>query len=406
MKVNEINDTAMALYARMEKDRYSQNVIEVTKWVIDHFERYCNDREIVSVDVPTMTRFLSEQYDIDYQYPKLRMQSQLRRPLLIMAEFYESGNYYKTHQRGSTTEIPLEFAAFFMSCREFVNGLGIGVKSKARKLQTITNYLVYLISIGVTNVKNIKINDSHRFLNSLDKYSPSTKRLVACTIRELYEWMYAGNMIGFSGRDAFPLIRKCPKSDIMSYYSKDEVLEMLKSIDTNTISGKTSYFIFSITAFLGIRAGDLVSLKFSDIDWANGSINIVQQKTGRPVNLPLIDEVKFPLLDYLKNARPPSDDKDYILISSCAPYTRYKCASPIWRVISRCVERAGLDDKGRHRGPHALRHSLATNLLNENVPLSAISNILGHSSTKTTEIYIGVDEKNLKELSLEVEDVL
>jgi integrase len=192
----------------------------------------------------------------------------------------------------------------------------------------------------------------------------------------------------------------------MSYYSKDEILKMLESIDTSTISGKTTYFVFSITAFLGIRAGDLVNLKFSDIDWANNNINIVQQKTGRPVSLPLIDEVKFPLLDYLKNARPSSDDKDYILLSACAPYTRYTCAASIWRVISRCVERAGLDNKGRHRGPHALRHSLATNLLSENVPLSAISNILGHSSTKTTEIYIGVDEKNLKELSLEVEDVL
>jgi integrase len=323
-----------------------------------------------------------------------------------MVEFHESGSYYKTHQRGSTTEIPLEYATFYMSYRDFVNGLGIGVKSKARKLWAMTNYLIYLVSIGVTDVRDIKINDSHRYLNSLDKYSPSTKRLVASTIRELYEWMYTGNMIGFSGREAFPLIRKCPKSDIMSYYSKDEILKMLKSIDTSTTSGKTSYFVFSITAFLGIRAGDLVNLKFSNINWANSSINIVQQKTGQPANLPLIDEVKFPLLDYLKNARPPSEDKDYILISACAPHTRYTCTSSIWRMISRCVERAGLDEKGRHRGPHALRHSLATNLLNENVPLSAISNILGHSSTRTTEIYIGVDEKNLKELSLEVEDVL
>jgi integrase len=323
-----------------------------------------------------------------------------------MIEFYESGNYCKTHQRGSSTEIPLEYADFFMLCRDFVNGQSIGVKSKARKLWTITNYLAYLVGMGVVDVKDIEINDSHRYLNSLDKYSSSTKHIVASTIRELYEWMYAENMIEFSGREAFPLIRKSPKSDIMSYYSKDEILKMLERIDTGTTSGKTSYFVFSITAFLGIRAGDLVRLRFSDIDWANDSINIVQQKTGRLVSLPLIDEVKFPLLDYMKNARPPSDDKDYILITACAPYTRYKCATAIWRIISSCVERAGFDDKGRHRGPHALRHSLATNLLNENVPLSAISNILGHSSTKTTEIYIGVDEKNLKELSLEVEDVL
>ena len=66
---------------------------------------------------------------------------------------------------------------------------------------------------------------------------------------------------------------------------------------------------------------------------------------------------------------------------------------------------AGLDFSARHHGPHALRHSLATNLMNNNVPISAISSLLGHTSTITTEIYLTVDEKNLKNLSLEVPNV-
>ena len=63
---------------------------------------------------------------------------------------------------------------------------------------------------------------------------------------------------------------------------------------------------------------------------------------------------------------------------------------------------AGIEFEGRHHGPHALRHSLATSLMNENVPLSSISSILGHKSTKATEVYLTVDETHLKELSLEV----
>jgi site-specific recombinase XerD len=120
----------------------------------------------------------------------------------------------------------------------------------------------------------------------------------------------------------------------------------------------------------------------------------------------LIDEVKYPLLDYLKSVRHDSDDKDYVLITAYAPYGRYTCTSTVWRTVANCVERAGFSDKGRHRGPHSLRHSLATNLMRENVPLSAISNILGHSSTRTTEIYLSIDETHLKELTLEVPNVL
>ena len=63
---------------------------------------------------------------------------------------------------------------------------------------------------------------------------------------------------------------------------------------------------------------------------------------------------------------------------------------------------ADINYEDRHHGPHALRHYVATNLMVENVPLSAISNILGHSSTKSTEIYLTVDETHLKEISLEV----
>jgi site-specific recombinase XerD len=70
------------------------------------------------------------------------------------------------------------------------------------------------------------------------------------------------------------------------------------------------------------------------------------------------------------------------------------------------MSKAGIDVKDRHHGPHALRHSLATGLMQKNVPLSAISNILGHSNTRTTEVYLAVDTSHLAELSLEVPDVL
>jgi integrase/recombinase XerD len=69
------------------------------------------------------------------------------------------------------------------------------------------------------------------------------------------------------------------------------------------------------------------------------------------------------------------------------------------------MDKAEIDYSTRHHGPHALRHSLATNLMNNNVPISAISSVLGHANTRTTEVYLTVDEKNLKSLALEVPNV-
>jgi integrase/recombinase XerD len=74
----------------------------------------------------------------------------------------------------------------------------------------------------------------------------------------------------------------------------------------------------------------------------------------------------------------------------------------MFRMVEKCMQASGICYEGRHHGPHALRHSLATNLLSEDVPISAIANIMGHSSTRTTEVYLTVDEAHLKEISLEV----
>ena len=151
-----------------------------------------------------------------------------------------------------------------------------------------------------------------------------------------------------------------------------------------------------------MRSSDVVSLRFSNIDWNRNLISIEQFKTKQSLTLPLLDEVKYPLLDYLKNARPESEDTEHVFIRRRAPYICYPNGSALYCMVSKCIIRSGIDTKGRHFGPHALRHSLATNLLSEEVPLSAVSDILGHSSVLTTELYLTVDERHLKELSLEV----
>ena len=406
MKLNELEPTMLALYQRMASDNYSDTVIGNTKWILKHFRKYCISNRIEVITVPVMVKFLHEKYDIDYYNTITGMQTVLRRPLLILMEFYGSGNYCKTHQRGSTTEIPLIYKEFFLKYRDFVNEMDVCIESKKRKLWIMTNYLRYMEEKGIVQTIDIKINDAHNYLNSLAGFVPATKRTIATVLRESYDWMYHEKMIDFSGRQAFPLIRKDPRNKLLSYYSKEEIEDILSCIDTDTVVGKRYFFIVSLMAHLGIRVGDVVNLKFSDIDWNNNTINIIQEKTKRPLTVPLVDEVKYPLIDYIKNARHDSEDKEYVLITSYAPYTRFHNTSSIFRIVTRCMEMAGIQYEGRHHGPHALRHSLATSLMNENVPLSAISNIMGHSSTRTTEIYLTVDETNLKELSLEVPDVL
>lgn len=402
MKTKDLAAVADALYQKMETDGYSEQVIGTARWIIGHFQNYCIGQEIPFVTVPVAVKFVAECFGFDYYNTVTPMQTVVRRPLLILFEFDESGNYCKTHQRGSTTEIPLAYKDLFLEYRETVNKLALCQNSKERKLWIFTKYFGYLEQNGILNTVDIQFQTVHDYINSLDTYAPATIRCVKTVLREIYDWLYSKKYLPFSGRQAFPIIRKDPRNKLLSYYPKEEIQQILSCIDTETPSGKCIYSIICLLTYLGMRAGDVIRLKFSDIDWNAEVIHYTQHKTGNPLSLPLLDEVKYPLLDYIKNARHESADPEYIFVTLYAPYTRFHDTSSVFRMVEKCMQTAGINYEGRHHGPHSLRHSLATNMMAENVPISAIANILGHSSTRTTERYLTVDETHLKELSLEV----
>ncbi|MDR1184292.1 MAG: tyrosine-type recombinase/integrase [Coriobacteriales bacterium] len=406
MNVKELNPTIENLLEKMGKDGYSSGVLGTNRWILGHFAKYCEAGGIQEINMGTVASFLRTHYDIDYRETVTQMQTVVRRPLLVLMEYYECGSFLKSHQRGSTTEIPLEFKGFFLRYRDFINTCELTLHSKERKFWVMTNYLRHLVAKGICEAGDIELGEAGRYIESRVDLAPASVRIIAGTIREAYDWMHGSGMIAFSGKQEFPLIRKQSRVKLLSYYTREEVSRVLGCIDTSTPIGKRDFFLVSLIAYLGLRAGDVVNLKFSDIDWGNDTISFIQQKTGSPLSLPLIDEVKFPLLDYLKNARPDSADSDHVLITRHAPHTRYPCGSTIGRIVTKCMDKAGIDYEGRHHGAHSLRHSLAGGMINENVPLSAIANILGHADTRTTESYLTIDRTDLRKLSLEVPDVL
>lgn len=405
MKTKDLPTVADALYKKMEADGYSKSVTGTTKWIIGHLKNYCSAQQIKDVTVTVAVKFISDCFGFDYYNTVLPMQTVIRRPLLILFEFEESGNYYKTHQRGSTTEIPIPFKDLFLEYRDVVNSLSLCQNSKERKLWVFTKYCQYLEEHGITEFKDVKFQTVHDYVLTMVSFAPSTVRCIKGILREIYDWLYSRSYTSFSGRQVFPLIRKDPRNKLLSYYSKEEIEQLLSGIETETHSGKCIYCIICLLAYLGMRVGDIIRLKFSDIDWSNNLIHYNQHKTGNPLSLPLLDEVKFPLIDYIRNGRHESADPDYVFVTLYAPYTRFHYSSSVFRMVEKCMDVAGINYEGRHHGPHALRHSLATNMMAENVPISAIANILGHSSTRTTEHYLTVDETHLKELTLEVPNV-
>ena len=79
---------------------------------------------------------------------------------------------------------------------------------------------------------------------------------------------------------------------------------MLAVIDRQSAAGKRDYAMILATARLGLRISDLRQLELGDLDWRAKTITIVQHKTGRPLSLPLLDDVGWAIIDYVGHGRP------------------------------------------------------------------------------------------------------
>ena len=184
-------------------------------------------------------------------------------------------------------------------------------------------------------------------------------------------------------------------------YTEEEVKVLLSSVDRASARGKRDYLILLLAAEYGWRAGDIVGFKFTHIDWEKNVIRFNQQKTGAPVEFPLIASVGNAIISYLKDGRPKSETQE-IIVCHATPRSGFKMsANNVNSVVAKYMNRANIKDwKSKKYGPHALRHSAATNMLAREVPIQVVSQILGHQSVETTKNYIRVSVPQLADCAL------
>ncbi|WP_219812033.1 tyrosine-type recombinase/integrase [Alkalispirochaeta sphaeroplastigenens] len=149
---------------------------------------------------------------------------------------------------------------------------------------------------------------------------------------------------------------------------------------------------------------DICGLSFANLLWQENLIVLIQEKTKKRIELPLLVDVGNAIIDYLKYGRPVSQ-LQYIFLH--AGHEERKLSEPtLHSIVSVYLKRAGVTnvEKKKH-GPHALRHSLAGFLLQKETPLPVISEVLGHDSTETTKSYLRIDMQQLRQCALEVPPV-
>jgi len=153
-------------------------------------------------------------------------------------------------------------------------------------------------------------------------------------------------------------------------------LEEVKGIilNTNNIKHKC---IVSLLYSAGLRRSELLNLKLQDIDSKRMSILVKNSKGGKDRVTLLNENVLKDLRKYYKEWKP----QKYLFEGKEG--TQYSATSVV-KIIKNSAKKAGIN---KSVSPHILRHSFATHLLENGTDLRYIQELLGHSSSKTTEIY-------------------
>ena len=272
--------------------------------------------------------------------------------------------------------------------------------------KTVENKRLYLYNFcNYLNIKGLTFDDlstdcTEDFFSSMD-YTLASRHNAARTLSLFLKFAYDNKK---SSKDTSVYIlpdnyRK--DSKLPTTYEESEIKELVSSVERASAIGKRDYLILLLATEYGWRAKDITKFSFENIDWDNNTISFNQHKTDVPVEFPLLSSVGNAIIDYLKYSRPETDVPEIIVSLENANKGKPLSSPTIHSVVTKYMKRAGIKNwQNKKHGPHAMRHSLATNLLKKNVAMPIISTVMGHQRTETTSVYISVDYDKLKQCAL------
>ena len=265
---------------------------------------YCEAHQTTEFTVDLERRFVWERYGADLGDRDISQN--VSRAIHMLDDYLQYGMVFKQSSitlKGFSPAYKELFEGFLDSLRQ--NQVAEGSIRTWRS--RLFRFEYFLLESGIEHFHLLELHHVNTYIESLTGFSPGT---VAATIRilgKLFDYALTKGYHHISHANALPCVRRTHKYRLPTVFSPDEVECILAQVDRSNPLGKRNYAILLLVTRLGLRISDVRLLRFENIDWKNKRILIYQQKTGIPLELPLLEDVGWAIIDYLQHGRPETD---------------------------------------------------------------------------------------------------
>lgn len=392
------------LEAELNRLHYTEATIVSYRRVWKHLSHFLNDKGTEHFTEELGMQFLQARYlFMDREKAGTLNQSLINmlRVVRMLGDFQHHGSilrrYYKHKELLTIDQYKSIISQFQQHCQE--RQYSKVTCNHYRKIAE--RFLSFLESQAVMQINQLEKAHIPDYITTLAGYGHKTVELQLCGLRCFLRFIHQNQWHTEALVDAVPSIKVRKQTRIPSVWKPEDVEKLIEVIDRGNPAGKRDYAMILLAARLGMRTIDIKRLQLDDLRWPDSRIEIRMSKTAKVLTLPMLPDVGWAIIEYLKNGR-PKVESPYVFLRHLAPLVPFSEEDRLHQIIAKYMRLAHIPiSPHKKRGMHSLRHTLATKLLAENTPLPIISDILGHANTDSTAVYLKVDIDQLRRCALD-----
>jgi integrase/recombinase XerD len=403
-----IGELVAKVLAELERLNYSYNSLCGFRAFYKRVIAFAEERKERCFSEELGKKFLSEKYSCNINYYIEAMPKSFKDPIRrirILGDYQLHGVIIRRIVKKPGYIKPIQFE------KELVDYENECVKNEYSKrglrtrMQRLYFFIDYLDARNVQNVNEITAEIISDYVITIYPNHEKSIASILTTMRVFLRFLYLNHFTQDDLSLKVPKQKKYYYPPIPSVWKQEDVVRLLENIDRGNPTGKRDYAILLLVARLGIRVGDIKSLKLTDLNWKTKTIIFKQNKTKNMVTYPILNDIGWALIDYLREARPVSESP-YVFLRMNAPYEAFGNNANLHNIITKHTRKAGIKiPKEKRHGLHSLRHTLASTLLEQGTPLPVISEILGHINSRSTAVYLQTGINGLRQCALDPKEV-